>query len=81
MKDLDLKKAAKLLPHGSVAEISFNVRIVQPTVSKILQGKEMKGADKVKLHVMKMLIELKKNIDEVLSESENNSSKNRTVSK
>lgn len=80
MKDLDLKKAAKLLPHGSVAEISFNVRIVQPTVSKILQGKEMKGADKVKIHVAKMLVELKKNIDEVLSESGNDSINNRTIS-
>lgn len=72
MEKLDLKKAATLLPHGSVAEISFNVRIVQSTVSRILQGKEMKGADKVKEHVYKMLMKQKCDIDELLSNSLNN---------
>lgn len=70
MKKLNLKEASKLLPHGSVAEISFDVHIVQSTVSRILQGKEMKGVDKVRNCVYKMLLENKQKIEELLSECE-----------
>lgn len=68
MKKLNLKKASKLLPHGSVSEISFNVHIVQSTVSRILKGEELKGFDKVQDCVYKMLLENKHEIEKLLSE-------------
>lgn len=66
MRNFDLTKAASLLPHGSIAEISFNTRIVQSTVSRILQGNEMKGMDKVRDCVYQMLLKQKKEIESLL---------------
>ena len=69
MKEIDLKKASKLLPHGAIAEISFNTRIVQSTVSRILKGDNLKGRDKVKNSVVSMLQELRNDIDALLEAS------------
>lgn len=68
MKKLNLEKASKLLPHGSVSAISFKVHIVQSTVSRILQGKEMKGTEQVRDCVYNMLLENKHKIENLLSE-------------
>lgn len=70
MKKLNLERASKLLPHGSISEISFDVHIVQSTVSRILQGKNMKGADKVQDSVYKMLLKNKQEIEQLLAEYE-----------
>lgn len=70
MKEINLKKAAKLLPHGAIAEISFDTRISQSTVSRIIQGEKLNGADKVKSRIFEMLSLLKKDLENVLSELE-----------
>lgn len=70
MKEMNLKKAAKLLPHGAIAEISFDIRISQSTVSRIIQGEKLKGADKVKSGIFKRLFLLKKDLENILSEFE-----------
>lgn len=66
MKEFDIIKASKLLPKGSVSDISFDTRIPQSTVSKILNGKETKDYLVVRKQVIKILLKVKEDISSVL---------------
>lgn len=66
MKEFNIIKASQLLPKGSVSAISFDTRIPQSTVSKILKGKEDKNSLIVKEQVLKILSKVREDIDYII---------------
>lgn len=71
MKGFDITKAAKLLPKGTVSNISFDTRISQSVVSKILNGKKSKEYLTIEKEVIKKLSSVKEEISCILKNINN----------